>query len=101
MSSRLATTSAMSLVQSLLSLVHDITEQGERVHSHKRTCQNLIRRAKMLSPLFEEIRDVRSPLPAEAIIVFQNMRMVLASAKAILKDCSTRSRLWMVRDDRR
>lgn len=97
MSSRLATTSTMSLVQSLMSLVNEMTALGERVHSHRRTCQHLIRRAKMLTPLFEEIKEVMSPLPGEAVVAFQDMRAVLAMAKGIIKDCASRSRLWMVR----
>ncbi|GJP40477.1 hypothetical protein CLOM_g157 [Closterium sp. NIES-68] len=95
-STRMATSSSMALVGSLLSIINEIAALGPRLRSHKRSCQNLIRRIKLLAPLFEEIRDVKSPLPPAAVVVFQNMRSALSAAKSILEDCSSGSRIWMV-----
>ncbi|CAI7871024.1 unnamed protein product [Closterium sp. NIES-53] len=92
----MATSSSMALVGSLLSIINEISALGDRLRSHKRSCQILIRRIKLLAPLFEEIRDVKSPLPAAAVVAFQSMRAALSAAKTILVDCSSGSRIWMV-----
>ncbi|CAI5508504.1 unnamed protein product [Closterium sp. Naga37s-1] len=91
----------MALVGSLLSIINEISALGDRLRSHKRSCQILIRRIKLLAPLFEEIRDVKSPLPAAAVVAFQSMRAALSAAKTILVDCSSGSRIWMVSDGAR
>ncbi|CAI5465974.1 unnamed protein product [Closterium sp. Yama58-4] len=92
----MATSSSMALVGSLLSIINEISALGDRLRSHKRSCQILIRRIKLLAPLFEEIRDVKSPLPPAAVVAFQSMRAALSAAKTILVDCSSGSRIWMV-----
>lgn len=92
-----ATATAMALVETLLKVVADVAAVGDEVKTCKRSCWNLSRRIKLLAPLFEEIRDVKGPLPPAAVVSFQALRSALLNSRKILMECCTRSRLFMVR----
>ncbi|KAF2295653.1 hypothetical protein GH714_033425 [Hevea brasiliensis] len=55
---------------------------------------NLIRRIKLLSPLFEELRDSNEELGEEAINGFELLRIALDSAMGLLKSANEGSKLY-------
>ena len=95
---RMATSSSMELLDELLSLVNDVTAIGDEVKSQRDNCWNLTRRIKLLAPLFEQIRKLKSPLPPAALMKFQEMRTAFKKAKALLEECQNGSRMYLVRD---
>lgn len=93
----MATSSAMAIVDELLKLVQGISSAAAAVNCHKKSCWNLSRLIKLLIPLFEEIKEVKSPLPPVAVVKFQDLRAAFQKAKVLVEQCRDGSRLYMVR----
>ena len=87
----------MELLDELLALVNDVTAIGDEVKSQRDNCWNLTRRIKLLAPLFEQIRKLKSPLPPAALMKFQEMRTAFQNAKSLLEECKNGSRMYLVR----
>lgn len=54
--------------QSLINIVNEIAVIGDYRRTHRKDCMTLVRRIKLLMPLFEELKDMVSP-PHEAFFL--------------------------------
>ncbi|OWM89301.1 hypothetical protein CDL15_Pgr024046 [Punica granatum] len=85
-----------ALAQSLIETVSEIASiAGYRSTVKKQYC-NLARRLKLLTPLFEEIKEIKEPLPEETIAALVSLREVLVSAKELLRFGCDGSKIYMV-----
>lgn len=84
------------LIASLLGIVTDITLVTGFHQSHKRECVNLVRRIKLMQPLFEELKEELSNVSQPAVNVFQTLETVLQSAKRLLQACINGSKIYLV-----
>ncbi|KAH6559334.1 hypothetical protein KP509_1Z013500 [Ceratopteris richardii] len=85
-----------TVVRTLIDTVNEITLINDFRRSHKRECQNVIRRAKLLLPLFEEVKDSDTSLPGTAVSVFELLEKALQEAKLLLQLCRDGSKLYLV-----
>lgn len=86
-----------ALVQSLIETVNEIASMsGYRTTVKKQYC-NLARRLKLLIPLFEEIKEIKEPLPEESIAALRSLREALVSAKELLRFGCEGSKVYLVR----
>ncbi|KAH0751100.1 hypothetical protein KY290_030332 [Solanum tuberosum] len=84
------------LVQKLIEVVNEIAAISDfRTWVKKEYC-NLARRLKLLIPMFEEIRDIKEPLPENSMIALVSLKEVLESTKELLKFGSEGSKIYLV-----
>jgi len=79
--------SAMSLVKALLGLTRLAAVCGKPQVLQRRNASNIARRIELLASLFEEILDLRLPLPPSVVQSFQELYTILSGAKLLLDDC--------------
>ena len=92
----MAESSSHSLVQKILDTVGVIASIGD-FKTHKKECSTLIRRVKLLVPLFEEVRDLSISLSEEDFTCFTVLESALITVKALLLLCNRGSKLYLVR----
>lgn len=84
------------LVQSLIELVGEIASISEYKCMVKKQYCNLARRLKLLTPMFEEIRDSKEALPQETVKALASFRDALQSARDLLRFGSEGSKIYLV-----
>lgn len=85
------------VVESCMELVNEIAGVGECRNYLKKEGANLVRRLKLLAPMFEELREMKDPLPHDNTLqVLQSLRSALKHAVQILKFGHEGSKLFMV-----
>ncbi|KAK4779770.1 hypothetical protein SAY87_015876 [Trapa incisa] len=85
-----------AVVRSLTETVNEIASlSGYRATVKKQYC-NLARRLKLLIPLFEEIEEIKEPLPEETIAALVSLGESLVSAKELLRFGCDGSKVYMV-----
>ncbi|KAK4777709.1 hypothetical protein SAY87_017896 [Trapa incisa] len=85
-----------TLAQSLIDTVNEIASMsGYRTPVKKHYC-NLARRVKLLTPLFEEIKEVKEPLPEETTTILLSLREAILSAKELLRFGCEGSKIYLV-----
>lgn len=84
------------LVTSLLNTLAEITLIGDFRRSHKRECQTLVRRIRLMLPLFEEVKDLHLPIPKAALPSFDLLDKTIQSSKQLLQFCRDGSKLYLV-----
>ena len=85
------------VVESCMELVNEISGIGECRNYLKKEATNLVRRLKLLTPMFEELREMKDPLPQENIMqALHSLRSTLKHAGEILKFGHDGSKLFMV-----
>ncbi|KAH7863672.1 hypothetical protein Vadar_020577 [Vaccinium darrowii] len=85
-----------ALVQKLIDVVNEISAVSDfKCLVRKQYC-NLARRLKLLTPLFEEIRDTREPVPEESLQALRSLKEALESARDLLRFGSEGSKIYMV-----
>ncbi|KAM7526582.1 hypothetical protein LguiA_016484 [Lonicera macranthoides] len=63
----------------------------------KRNSSSIIRKAKLLSVLFEEIICDSVPrFPPSAVLCFEELYVVLQRTKTLIEDCSNGSKMWLL-----
>ena len=82
-----ASLSSKALVSSLVVLAQQVAGCERPQVCQKRNAGNIARRIKLLSPLFEEIRDTNPPMPPSALIAFRDIYHVMMSTKELIDDC--------------
>lgn len=87
---------SQDLIQGLVDLVLELTAIGNAVRSYRKDCSNLTRRIKVLAPLFEELRETGSSLPAAAVSPFWTIYTALCNAKDLLQECRDGSQFVLV-----
>ena len=85
------------LLSQLAELVKEISGLPECKNSCKKMHGNLVRRIKLLSPLFEELRDGNEEMiKIEEINGFELLKVALDSAKELLRSVNEGSKLYQV-----
>ncbi|CAL0316829.1 unnamed protein product [Lupinus luteus] len=82
------------LVAGLVEIIKEISVLPECHNVCKRMYGNLVRRVKLLSPLFEELRDSDELLSDEQLQAFESLRVALDSAKILLQSVNHGSKLY-------
>ena len=85
-----------ALVRSLIDAVNQIASIGDyRCFVKKEYC-NLARRLKLLTPMFEEIRESKEKIPEETFKALVLLKEALLSAKELLRFGSEGSKIYLV-----
>ncbi|KAF4358688.1 hypothetical protein CsatB_029802 [Cannabis sativa] len=85
-----------ALVQSVIDVVSDIGSISEYKCTVKKQYCNLARRVKLLTPMFEEIRDSKEGLPEDTMKALVSFRDALRSANDLLRFGSEGSKIYLV-----
>lgn len=86
-----------ALVQSLIEMVNEIASISDYRCAVKKQYCNLARRLKLLTPMFEEIRDMKEELlPENTVKALISFREALESAKELLRFGSETSQIYLV-----
>lgn len=83
------------VVLKLIDLVSEISLISDYRCTVRKPFFNLARRLKLLSPLFEEIRDIKDPLPDESYRSLLSLMEALESAKELLRLGSQASKIYL------
>lgn len=86
------------VVGCLAESIREISGLPECQNVYKRMYGNLVRRVKLLSPLFEELKDSDEPFSDEQLGAFESLRVDLDSAMTLLKSVNQGSKLYQVYD---
>lgn len=86
----------ISVLNQLLAVVKEISGLPECRNTTKKMYYNLVRRVKLLSPLFEELKDSEEELEDSEIRAFELLRVALDSAMDLLKLVNEGSKLYQV-----
>jgi hypothetical protein len=84
------------LLSRLVDSVKEISGLPECRNVFKKTHGDLVRRIKLLSPMFEELKDNNEELSEEETKGFELLRTVLDSAKELLKSVVEGSKVYQV-----
>ena len=85
-----------ALVQSLIDMVSEIASISEYKCTVKKQYCNLARRLKLLTPMFEELRDSKEALPEDTMKALVSFMDALKSAKDLLRFGSEGSKIYLV-----
>lgn len=87
-----------TIVTQLIQIIKEISSMSECKNSSKRIYSNLVRRVKLLNPLFEELVDKEDDemkfLPVDQLHAFESLKIALISAKDLLKWVQESSKLY-------
>ncbi|KAH9661378.1 U-box domain-containing protein 13 [Citrus sinensis] len=84
------------LVQSLIDTVNEISTISDYRGTVKKQYCNLARRLKLLTPMFEEIKESKEAIPEETSKALVSLKEALASAKELLRFGSEGSKIYLV-----
>ncbi|KAH9701213.1 U-box domain-containing protein 13 [Citrus sinensis] len=84
------------LVQSLIDTVNEISTISDYRGTVKKQYCNLARRLKLLTPMFEEIKESKEAIPEETAKALVSLKEALASAKELLRFGSEGSKIYLV-----
>ncbi|PPD88471.1 hypothetical protein GOBAR_DD14560 [Gossypium barbadense] len=84
------------LVRSLTDAVNQIAPIGDYRCAVKKEFCNLARRLKLLTPMFEEIRESKEQIPEETVKALVSLKEALVSAKELLRFGSEGSKIYLV-----
>ncbi|KAH7547860.1 hypothetical protein ACOSP7_032884 [Xanthoceras sorbifolium] len=87
---------APELLSGLVESVKQISGLAECKNGFKKMHGNLVRRIKLLSPLFEELRDSEEEIAQQHIKGFEMLRIALDSSFNLLKSVNDGSKLYQV-----
>ncbi|PQQ01803.1 U-box domain-containing protein 14 [Prunus yedoensis var. nudiflora] len=83
-----------SVLSRLAESVEAISELPECRNAFRKMYGNFVRRVKLLSPLFEELRDSDKALGVEEVIALESLGEALNSAKGLIKSVNQGSKLY-------
>ncbi|XP_058182047.1 U-box domain-containing protein 14 [Rhododendron vialii] len=83
-----------ALVSQLSMAIRDISGYPECRNASKKMYNNLVRRVKLLSPLFEELKDSEEELDDEEVRGFESLKIALDSARELLRSINEGSKLF-------
>ncbi|GLJ28672.1 hypothetical protein SUGI_0564970 [Cryptomeria japonica] len=81
--------SAESLLNALIALAHQVMSCQKPPGCQRRNAVSITRKVKVLSILFEEVRDFSISLPPSALKSFRELFILLQRTKYLLEDCSS------------
>ncbi|KAB5538672.1 hypothetical protein DKX38_016205 [Salix brachista] len=83
-----------SLVESLTHLSNEVASVEKLPFVQFRNISTMIRRIKLLSSLFEDIREINSPLPPSSTLCLTELFSVIQRVKLLIQGCKDGSSLW-------
>ncbi|KAF9674583.1 hypothetical protein SADUNF_Sadunf10G0142100 [Salix dunnii] len=83
-----------SLVESLTHLSNEVASVEKLPFVQFRNISTTIRRIKLLSSLFEDIRGTDSPLPPSSILCLTELFSVIQRVKLLIQGCKDGSSIW-------
>uniref|UniRef100_A0A2P2LYH8 RING-type E3 ubiquitin transferase n=1 Tax=Rhizophora mucronata TaxID=61149 RepID=A0A2P2LYH8_RHIMU len=84
-----------ALPQSLIETVNQIASISDYRCTVKKQYCNLARKLKLLTPMFEEIRDSKEDIPEETVRALVSLKEALGSAKELLRFGSEGSKIYV------
>ncbi|KAG0466542.1 hypothetical protein HPP92_017522 [Vanilla planifolia] len=87
---------AEEVVRRLLGTIEVIAEISDYRNAYKKQFSNLSRRVKLLAPMFEELKDSREPIPAEAVRSLARLGDALDAASELLRFGNDGSKICLV-----
>lgn len=88
--------SGTSVLSQLVDSVKAISEFPESRNAFKKTSGDLVRRVKLLSPMFEELRDGDEAIGAEEMEALKFLKVALDSTKELLDSVNQGSKIFQV-----
>ncbi|XP_019199504.1 PREDICTED: U-box domain-containing protein 13-like [Ipomoea nil] len=85
-----------AIARELIELANEISAISDFKSMVKKQYCNLARRLKLLTPMFEEIRDSKEPLPEASLKALLSLKAALESAKDLLKFGGEGSKIFLV-----
>lgn len=85
-----------ALSRDLIAVVSEISAINDYRATVKKQYTNLARRLKLLTPLFEEIRDSKESLPDDSVKALAALFTALQSARDLLRFGSEGSKIYLV-----
>ncbi|KAJ7980868.1 RING-type E3 ubiquitin transferase [Quillaja saponaria] len=85
-----------ALFQILIDMVNEIASISDYRCTVKKQYCNLARRLKLLTPMFEEIRENNEVVPEETLKALNSLKEAMESAKELLRFGSEGSKIYMV-----
>jgi hypothetical protein len=85
-----------ALLENLIETVSEISYFSDYKCTVKKQFCNLARRLKLLTPLFEEIKEIKEPIPQQSMKALIFLKQGLVSAKDLLKFGSEGSKIYLV-----
>ncbi|KAG4925606.1 hypothetical protein JHK87_051146 [Glycine soja] len=82
-------------VEEIQRVIQSIVQFGEYRRTQRKESHNLVRRFKLMLPLWEELRDLPQPFPEIGVTWLSKVKDVLLFAKDLLKLCSQGSKIHL------
>lgn len=86
--------SGTSVLSQLVDSVKAISDFPESRNAFKKTSGDLVRRVKLLSPMFEELRDGDEAIGAEEMEALKSLKVALDSTKELLDSVNQGSKIF-------
>lgn len=83
-----------SLVESLVHISNEVASMDKLSFLQSRNSASAIRRIKLLSSLFDEIRDMSGSLPPSSLLCLTELFSTIRRSKLLLQECKAASALW-------
>ncbi|KAG9453563.1 hypothetical protein H6P81_006467 [Aristolochia fimbriata] len=85
---------AASLVEALIQICKEVVAEDKLLCSQTRNSASMIQRIKLLSSLFEEIRDSNNPLHPSSILCLTELFSTIRRVRLLMQACKGRAVLW-------
>ena len=85
-----------ALVSQLVMAIRDVSLVPECRNASKKMYHNLVRRVKLLSPLFEELKDSEVELGNDEARGFESLNVAFDSARELLRSINEESKIFQV-----
>ncbi|CAH1433500.1 unnamed protein product [Lactuca virosa] len=83
------------LVAEMIEIIETVGSYMGFRRTQRKECLKLVRRLKLLIPLFEEIKEMNQSIPTRAFQSFVTLKKALLSAKKLLKHCNFGSKIFL------
>ncbi|KAJ7957969.1 RING-type E3 ubiquitin transferase [Quillaja saponaria] len=87
----------IDVVQEILAVIESMAQLGDYRRTQGKESYNLVRLMKLflLLPLFEEFRDLETPIPEKGLAWLCNLKKALVLVKKLLKLCNEGSKIYL------
>lgn len=82
------------LIAALVYITNDVASMDKHLFLQVQNSASIIRKIKLLSSLFEDIREMDSTLPPSAILCFMELLSVIRKVKAFVEEVKNTATLW-------
>lgn len=88
--------SPIAMASALVFLAQEISRCLKPRVCQRRNATVIMRRIKVLSVLFEVVRDSGQPMPPSAMLCFHELYITLQRTKVLLQECNDGSKVWLL-----